>query len=241
MSFSSYDPHNRYRRRNLQRFAGFAVVFLAVATAAALGFFFGQQRVFQDEILMRAQLKALTEEKHQLEVALTEMKAEALTATTRYEDLQKLYEKTIPAGPVQDLMTLVHKQITEGIDPDRLAFLIRSARPPRNCTEPETQRFVVSTPTYKGPESKASIGEGAIVIKGEGASARTAKNEPEAWYDPSKPVVIHFISKDASEETKKGVMPIRYSVVEGGKEYRFTVAEGARSFAKVTFDVCDYP
>ncbi len=236
-----YDPYNRYRRRSMQRFAGFAVALLVMTLSAALGFFLGRQHVFKDEIVMSAQVDDLRAEKQILEEALTEMKAEALTATTRYEELQKTYEEAVPEGPVQDLIGLVHKQIADGMDPERLAFLIRSARPPRNCAEPETQRFVVSTPAYKGPESKASIAEGNIVIKGDGSSARNAKGEPEAWYDSGKLVTLQFILKDGRAETKKGVMPIHQSLIIGEKEYRFTVTEGARSFAKVTFDSCDYP
>ncbi|MGB4106176.1 MAG: hypothetical protein WBK55_00085 [Alphaproteobacteria bacterium] len=241
MSIYSYDPSNRYRRRSMQRMAGFSVALLCMLAGGALGFFLGRQDVFRDEIVMSSRLDALTSEKQELENAMTELRAEALTATTRYEELQKTYAETMPEGPVQDLITLVHKQIADGMDPGRLAFLIRSARPPRNCTEPETQRFVVSTPAYKGPESKASITEGAIAIKGNGVSARNAKGDPEAWYDPSKAVTLDFVLKDGRAETKKGVMPIHQSLVFGDKEYRFTVTEGARSFAKVTFDRCDYP
>ncbi len=241
MSLYSYDPYDRYKRRSLQRMAGFGVVLLVMSAAAAFGFFLGRQNVFKNDMMMAAQVETLTQEKLQLEDALTEMRAEALTANTRYEELQRTYAETVPEGPVQDLITLVHKLVSDGMDPERLAFLLRSARPPRNCSEPETQRFVVSTPAYKGPESKANIAEGAIVIKGGGISARNAKGDPEAWYDPGKSVDLEFILKDGRSETKKGVMPIHQSLIIENKEYRFTVTEGARSFAKVTFDHCDYP
>jgi hypothetical protein len=241
MSIYSYDPYNRYRKRNMQRLAGFAVMLLVMIAAAAFGFFLGRQNVFREELVMHAQVEVLTEEKKVLENTVTELKAEALTATTRYQELQKTVAETMPEGPVQDLIMLVHKQIGDGMDPERLAFLIRSARPPRNCAEPETQRFVVSTPAYKGPESKASIEDGTIVIKGSGVSAKNVKGDPEAWYDAGKAVSLEFLLKDGRSETKKGVMPIHQSLIIGNKEYRFTVAEGARSFAKVTFDSCDYP
>ena len=42
-------------------------------------------------------------------------------------------------------------------------------------------------------------------------------------------------------DNKAGIMPLHHSVVSGNREYRFTIEEGARSFAKVTFDSCDYP
>jgi hypothetical protein len=241
MSFYPYDPSSRYRRRSLQRFTAFGVMVMVMSAAAAFGFFLGRQNVFKNDLMMAAQVEALTQEKRHLEEALTEMRAEALTANSRYEELRKTYAETMPEGPVQDLIMLVHKQISEGMAPERLAFLVRSARPPRNCTEPETQRFVVSTPAYKGPESKANIAEGAVIIRGEGISARNAKGEAEAWYDPGKLVTLEFILKDGRSEKKKSIMPIHQSLIIENKEYRFTVTEGARSFAKVTFDHCDYP
>ena len=241
MSVYSYDPYTRYRRRSMQRLAGFSMALFCMFAGIGMGFFFGRQHVFRNEIVMSSQIESLTAEKHTLEDAVTELKAEALTATTRYKELQKTYAETIPSGPVQDLITLVHQQIADGMDPARLAFLIRSARPPRNCMDPDVQRFVVSTPAYKGPESKISIGDGSIVIKGVGSSARNDKGDPEAWYDPGKAVTIDFVLKDGRSESKKGIMPIHQSLVVGDREYRFTVTEGARSFAKVTFDSCDYP
>ncbi len=237
----SYDPYRRYKKRSAQRLVGLISVMAFMIVAGAFGFFLGRQSVFRNEILMKTQAESLSKEKQQLEETVTELKAEALTAVRRYEDLQKTYNETVVEGPIQELITLVHQQIADGMDPERILFLIRSSRPPRNCSEPETQRFVVSTPAYKGPESKASIADGTIVIKGEGVSSRNASGAPEAWFDAGKSVTLQFALKDGRSETKKGTMPIHQSLIIADKEYRFTITEGARSFAKVTFDSCDYP
>lgn len=241
MSLYIYNPSDRYRKRFMERMTGLGVVLLVMLGAAGAGFFFGRQVAFQDQIVLREQAKTLAAEKQQLENTVTELKAEAMTATSRYEALQKTYQETIPEGPVRDLIALVHKQLADGMDPERLTFLIHSARPPRNCTEPETKRFVVSTPAYKGPDSEVSIAEGIVIIKGNGVSARNASSQPEAWFDASKAITLEFTLKDGRSEKKEGVLPIHHSLIMGEREYRFTVAEGARSFAKVTFDSCDYP
>ncbi|MCF8496768.1 MAG: hypothetical protein K9G62_08930, partial [Alphaproteobacteria bacterium] len=156
------------------------------------------------------------------------------------EQFQETYRRVIPEGPMQSLVDLVRKQLDEGMDPARLTFAIRSARPPQNCSDPESKRLVISTPAYKGPPSQIGIAEGAIVITGAGVSATNSTGAPEAWYDPSRKVSISFTA-GGKTETETGVMPLRHSVVAGGREYRLTIEEGARSFAKVTFDSCDYP
>jgi hypothetical protein len=241
MSLNYYNPKDRYRQRHLQRMSGFLVVFGVMLCAGIVGYYFGKERANQDAIFLRKQVAGYTDERNAMQDMITELRTEARTATMRFEELEKTYKTAVPEGPTGDLLALVNKQLAEGMDPQRLAFLIRSARPPRNCTDPETQRFIVSTPLYTGTESKANIAQGGIYIKASGLSAKNEKGDKEAWYDASKAVNLEFITKDGRTEKKAGVMPLSHSIVLGGREYRFTVSEGARSFAKVTFDSCDYP
>jgi hypothetical protein len=215
---------------------------LVMCCSVLVGYYFGKERALQESVFLKEREKTLTQENSALQDSITQLRTEARTATLRFEELQKTYQDKVPAGGAADnLMTLINKQLEEGADPERLSFLIRSGRPPRNCTDPETQRFIVSNPAYTGTESNANIGQGAILIKAYGTSARNDKGENEAWYDPSKSISLEFALKDGRTDKKKGVMPLTHSIVLEGREYRFTVTEGARSFAKVTFDSCDYP
>jgi hypothetical protein len=243
MKLKSYNPYDRYRQRSMERVSAAFMVVFVMMLAAGIGFWIGRQTDVQRTQYLQGQIKESQLTREELQTQVTELRAEAQTATMRLEQLQKTYEETIPAGPMQDLLVLVRKQLEEGMDPQRLAFLIRSARPPRNCTEPETRRFVIATPANTGPASSVEIAEGGIVITGTGISARNDKNDPEAWYDPSKNIALEFNIAGAESivEKKAGIMPLRHSIVSGAREYRFSIEEGARSFAKVTFDSCDYP
>ncbi|MCC7304667.1 MAG: hypothetical protein IT558_00240 [Alphaproteobacteria bacterium] len=241
MSLASYNPYSRYRQRLFYRLLAFVMVVAVMAVSFFTGLMFGRERVSQDGVALQEQIKVISAERDTLQETVTALRTEARTATMRFEQMQENYHETVKQGPAAEIMTLVNKQLEEGMDPERIEYLIRSARPPRNCTDPQTQRFVVSTPAYTGAESRASIAEGAIAIKGKGASARNDKGASEAWYDPSKPVTMEFTINDGRTMSKKGTMPISHSIVVGSREYRLTIAEGARSFAKVTFDSCDYP
>lgn len=177
----------------------------------------------------------------EMEEILTQVRAEAQTANMRYAQLREEINEKLPDGPVQKLAALIREQLSSGINPERLAFVIKSARPPQDCTDAETKRFVIDTPAYQGPESVITIADGQIRIFGEGASARNDNGEPEAWFDPAKPVEIAFQAGSQTQEKKKDTLPIQHSLILGPREYRFTVEEGSRSFAKVTFDSCAYP
>lgn len=241
MRVSSYNPQNRYRKRSSERMVAFLVVFGILVLAFGFGFWVGKQKVGQGERSLKRQLETVLDERETLQDTVTELRVEAQTATTRYDQLQATYEEILPEGPLRDLTALLKQQLDEGRSAERLAFLIRSARPPRNCTEPETKRFVVSSPAYDGPKSKISLANGALEISGSGQSAVNSNGQPEAWYDPSKRLKIEFAAKGEKPFVKSGVLPLRHSIVVENREYRISIAEGARSFAKATFDSCDYP
>jgi cell division protein FtsB len=240
MSLSNYNPHMRYKERAAQRTVRFFTMLCIVLFSASVGFWLGKQYAAEQILSLREQISGLTKQSNLLQDSVTELRAEAQTANTRYEQLRAEFDAQMPEGPMRDLAALIRGQIEQGMDPGRLSFLIRSARPPSDCTEPETKRFVVSTPAYNGPASAVSVAEGAIVITGSGLSAKNERGRPEAWFDPAQPVRIIFKSKQM-REVKKGPLPIKYSMIAGDREYRFTVEAGARSFAKVIFDSCAYP
>ncbi len=240
MTLRSYNPHTRYKERAAQRFAALLGYMALILVSILIGFWLGKQYGATELITMKDEIQSLQTERDLLQSNATELSAAAQTANMRYEQLQEEVESIIPKGPMQNLVTLVRDQLKEGTDPERLAFVIRSARPPTGCVDPESKRFVVNTPAYNGPESKALIADGKIAISGSGSSARNDKRQPEAWYDPAKRVKIMF-NYDDKMETKSGTLPMRYSIVADDREYRFTIEPGARSFAKVIYDSCAYP
>jgi hypothetical protein len=241
MRMSSYSLQDRYRKRSNERLAGLAVVMGILFLSFGTGFWIGQIASRQSVSFLKSENVRLTQERDELQNSITGLRAETQTALARYSQLQKTYEEVLPEGPLRDLTQMLKTQLDEGRDPERLAFLIRSARPPKNCTEPEIKRFVATTPAYSGPESAIALADGALIIKGSGISAMNASGKPEAWFDPSQKVTLTFTGEGGVAEEKVGILPMNHSVVVANREYRLTISEGARSFIKVTFDSCDYP
>lgn len=242
MTFGSYNPRRRYIERDRKRANAVLVSLSIVALVAALSFWLGRQHAaFQINSLKKETEEARTQST-KLQDEVTKLRAEAQTANSRFDQLQQQYQKELPdSGPIRSLIELVTKQISDGMSAERLEFVIRSARPPRNCSDPASKRFMVKTPAYTGPDSAAAFGEGAVTISGIGASTRNQKGEPQAWFDASQPVTVTFKSADGQPETKTSQLPIQYSMIAKGREYRFTLSEGEKSFIKVSYDSCDYP
>lgn len=240
MSFG-YDPGGRYRRRAAEkrRKTMMFLIFLGIVFYA--GYWLGGENMLSTQIAYKQQAEKLESERAGLEQRIMELSSEVQSTQMRYSQLEEQYQKEVPTGDLKILTDLARKQLDAGIKPDRLKFVISAARPPRNCTEPQSKRFVVKTPVYNGPDGTVSFGDGAITITGYGDSAVSATGQAEAWYDPGKQVKIVFTQIGGKKTVKEGLLPIQHSMVVGNKEYRFTVAAGERSFINVTGDNCDYP
>jgi hypothetical protein len=230
-----------YRKQASEKRRKIITLCVIVALLCGLSYFWGGEVVRSGEMAYKQQAMKLQEERGQLEKTITTLKSEAQSSDTRYQQLEARYNTEVPQGEFRKLTDLVKKQLDSGIKPERLSFVIESARPPKNCTEPQSKRFVVKTPVYSGPHGTVAFGNGAITVTGDGVPAVSAAGSPEAWYDPGKAVKITFIEIGGKETVKEGLLPIQHSMVIGGKEYRFTVAAGERSFITVTSDSCDYP
>ena len=242
MALGQYNPRNRYRDRAIQRFNKTIFVLAAMAGFFALGFFIGGQNAVVQNGTLKLELSDKDARLKTLQDELTTVRAEAQTASSRLEQLKTQYEKDIPQdGPMREIIDMVKSQLDDGMAPDRLTFVLRSARPPRNCSDPSSKRFIIKTPAYKGSESVVTVGEGAVIVSGIGASARTREGQMESWFDPTQSINVTFKTSSGDIEKKSGVLPIQHSIISNGKEYRFTLAEGEKSFVKVTFDSCDYP
>lgn len=242
MALGKYNPRSRYRERQSKRTNAVILTILVAAAFIGFGFWMGRQHVvFQIESLKKEAVSAKADAK-KMQEDLTRTRAESQTSNLRFEQLQQQYDQELPAeGPTRELVKLLRKQLDDGMSPERLSFVIRSARPPRNCSDPLTKRFMVKTPAYSGPDSAATIGEGAVSVSGIGASSRNKNGQLEAWYDPTQAVTVAFKTAAGDLERKKGTLPIQHSLIAAGREYRFTLSEGEKSFIKVTYDSCDYP
>lgn len=242
MTIGRYNPRSRYRERHAKRMNAILMTVAVTVCFGGLGFWMGRQHaVFQIESLKKDAESAQADAKR-LQDELIKVRAESQTASSRLDQLQTQFDQELPAeGPTRALVQLVKKQLDEGMSPERLAFVIRSARPPRNCSDPSTKRFMVKTPAYSGPDSAAVIGEGAVNVSGIGASSRNKDGQLEAWFDPTQPVTVNFKTVTGETEKKNGTLPLQHSLIAAGREYRFTLSEGEKSFIKVTYDSCDYP
>ncbi len=238
-----YNTRKRYRQRARERLSFFIKASLVILVIGLIAIWVGKNYSSGQSSSLQQKITEQNKEIQTLQEDLLSARADSQTAMSRYVQLREEVSKELPnEGPLRELVALIRERLDEGMDPERLRFILESARPPRNCVDAAIKRFVVIIPNYKGPESGITLGEDDVIsVAGKGIAAKNDEGEDEAWFDPAKPVSITFSTSSGLSETKEGVFPIYHSLVVGDKEYRFTIDEGTQSFAKVTFDHCDYP
>jgi len=167
-----YNTHNRYRNRNRSQVRRLFMSIMFVLLVFLLGIWLGKGRAGGERVFLDAQVKEKTAQIVNLEEELMLSRSNAQTAEMRYTQLQNDVLKELPFdGPLRSLIEELRLRLDEGVNPERLSFAIKAARPPQNCTDPKIKRFVLSTPVYQGPDSKVEIDDN-VFLTGEGSSAK---------------------------------------------------------------------
>lgn len=218
------------------------VAILALASVfVAIGYYWGGVSSQEEKAGLRKQVAGLQVQEETLQERLTDLRARANTAEMRLSQVKDQMREHSPTGPLAELFALVRKQVEEGANPERLAYLIQSGDPPKNCKDRETLHFTVATPAYDGSDHIVKVPDTQISIEAYGTPSINKEGQVEAWYDPAKPVRISFSAPGADPLVRDGLFPIHQAIVFEGREYRFTIEAGAQSFARIIFDSCDYP
>lgn len=234
------DTRRRRRHQALWRVVRFLFGVLAVLGVGVYGYQVGasagQARSEQLEADLARFQRANLDLRDQIAVA-GKRSAEAEAAL---ESMRQRYAAEIPSGEAADLLEQVREQLSAGVEPERLAFLIGAAGLPACQSAPVTKRFMPRTPLSTGARSFIRFDD-RITVTGEGDSARSEAGLPEAWYDPAMPVRLEFRLLDGTTTSIEGIIPLTHQMAVDGKEYRFSAVQGERRFIEVTAQACALP
>ena len=241
MALGRYDYERRYRRRFWAGFAKFALFAAVLLGVGLFAYQMGIEQLKGRDVTLREEISSLSRQKAELELLASQMQHAARTAEAKSAELEARLQREVPAGDLARLASLVSDRLKSGMDPNRLAFVIAQAQPARNCQQPESKRFALSTPLLKTGNRTVGFGNNTVTVSGEGQSARNAQGNAESWFDPAQPVTIKVTAIGGKQTVATGVLPLHHAVVVDNTEYRFTFTAGARSFVEVTADRCPFP
>jgi cell division protein FtsB len=241
-SYSTFGEQRRRRRRQVRwSIVRFLFGLAAVAIVGGYGYQVGvsADQAWTDKL--EADLQRFQEDNLALRDQLAMTALHASAARTALEDLQRRYRARVPDGALAGLLGRVERQLQAGVDQARLAFLIDAAGQDAGCPQPPvTKRFTPRTPLGIGPVGAVRFDD-RITVTADAESALDEQGQPEAWYDPAKPVRLAFRTLDGRELAVEGTLPLRHSVLVDGAEYRFSAIPGPTSFVEITGQACPFP
>ena len=245
MTLSGYGGRLDRRRSNRWRMA----MFRLLAYAAVMGaisywaYSMGGERSENRNRALEQQMIGLQDENRRLRDETDAAVAARVAAVDRASRYQRQYEQEVPQGQVREIMMAVRDRLEEGVDPERITFVVGAVQNETRCApDIVSRRFIVQTPISAGANGSVSFANRAITVTGTGESSIDSSGNVAGWFDSAKPVSLSFAVPGGDSTAVKGLLPLHHAVVLNGKAHKFTVtAADTRGFVMVTEQVCDYP
>lgn len=241
MSLGRYDYERRYRHRFWSGVVKVGLLAAIVLGIALFSYQMGIEQIKGRDASLREENATLSRQKIELELLASQMQTAVRSSEAKIVELETRLQREVPTGDIARLVQLTQTRLSQGLNVNRLAFVIEQAQTHRDCQAAETKRFTLATPLLRTGGRSVSFGSGSVAVSGSGQSARNDKGAPENWYDPALPVTLKFTGIDGKDSEITGTLPFNHAVVVKGFEYRFAFAAGSRSYIDVTADRCPFP
>lgn len=232
------DERRRFRRRVI-----ILTFIIAIGAAATLGFQYGQETFVSQEAGLQAEIENLQQAQQELIAGLAQVQQDADQAKAELKALEDAYNRDVPGDALRELVELAASRLESGVPMDRLRFVLNETSEVSECGPVDVKRFRPTTPVtpVDQPADVVSFANGAVLIRGQGESARDELDNLQAWYDPNQPVAIRINLLDGRDIDLNDSLPIRYQTTSGSTEHRIILSAGPRSFLLATYQQCPFP
>lgn len=243
MTLGLHDQDKRHKRRLWSVLARLGLLALLLGATAVFAYQIGVEQVKVRSERLEDRIADLETTNARLEQNAVRLEAAVRTAERRLGMVREELLSEMEQGPQipEALSALVADRLSAGIPQDRLAAILRHVHVERDCSEPNTRRFIMPLSAAGGQSGSVAFAEGRFTVTGQGAPARSATGAAQAWFDPEQPVTLRFIDRDGATDEVSGRLPLGHAVIDGATEYRFVVTAGDRSLVTVAMDRCRFP
>mgnify|MGYP001805944753 CR=1 FL=1 len=245
MPLGYMEVERRERRQALFSFLRNLALVLILAASTMFAYQLGIEQVKARDTELQNQAIELTRQRDDLLGRLGQAQNAIRASEAKVAELEARLLREVPSGELARLNQLLTERLASGVEPNRLAYVITSLPTQRACQSPETKRFVLPVPgknNAPAPPRPLTLASGIFTLTGEGKGARNPQGRPENWFDPAQPVNLKIVTVATGKDTLlNGVLPLHYSAILDGIEYRFTFSASARSYVEVLGDRCAFP
>lgn len=239
MGLSEERGRVRRRRRAIWGFFRWVIAIGAIVAAGTWSYDIGTDLARQDVQILENSLTDTQQEAEGLRVQVGDLAAELSRVTSVLAQM----ERQVPDPEERAMLDLIEAREADGVDRDRIAFVLGSVADIRDCdAEPVTRRFIAKVAGgADNANDTVGFASNTITVTAIGQPARDAAGNIQGWFDPAEPLQATFTHISGLTTTAEGLLPLQHSVVVGDSEFQFTMIPGARSFVEVTADRCAFP
>lgn len=244
MSLGMAERQARARRRVIWALVKGTVALAIIILAGLFVYKTGVSVATIDVRKKNDQIAELTTRLQALQTENVALRAKAAQVERQAQEAEQRYKAQIPTGDSKTLLDLANRKLADGVDVQRLTFLINAASNQRVCDDkPETKRVQVKTPAGKlGKDAAATFADRKITVTADGQPALDKKGQQQSWFDPAQPITVHFALLGGQIVDASGVAPLQQQMVLGSSEFRFSVGvDEQKGFATITGERCNFP
>lgn len=225
---------------------GLAVAALAalVIVSGALAYQVAVSRYAMEAERLRRDLAVAREAGRRAVEQAAAAEQRAAAALARSARAQQERDAAVPRGEAARLLALLERQLADGVEPDRLAFVINAARVAPPCDDKlEVKRFQPRTPLSTSSLEVVTFHGDKVTVTAQAAALRDADGTLRPGFDPAQPVELRFTAIGGAIETARGALPLGHAFVLGGRELRFLArpSDKAPGRLELSMQSCAYP
>jgi hypothetical protein len=232
MAYQNRFARERRRRRALL----ITKTSLALAVAAGLvglgysAYLTGTELAFLRVGDLESRNTRLTKERDDARAEASRSQSSLNTLRQEKAELQARYAAEVPGGAMADMFGLVQQRLRKGVDPARLAEVLREAAPVQPCdTRTLRKRHPIQLASTRAPDMAVFL-EGLISV---------SVTIPSVTASPSQSATVTIATAWSDEPMKVTGLPAKRDIVINNAALHLTVdASDVPGFAAVAVSVC---
>lgn len=233
--------HTQARRHKRKKLMLTMTAVVMCLSAAYLGYRLGayHTELIHDKFLKEIEAQSAELSNYHQHVEDLQQKTELAKAEA--QTWQERYTREIPSGPTKELYDILTKKIEEGVQPDRLSFVLRNVQEAPKCLDTQiAKKIPIGIKDQKSAE-QISFFDGAVLLQGIGTAAQNQKGDKEFWFNPKNSISMTLTHVTGEKKEITGKLPFHTLLQVSDKAYHFNFRAGPKGYCFVTATLCDYP
>ena len=143
MSLGFHEVRARRRRRARWNTVKWLLILSLIGGSSVYAYTSGSQFAEREVAELQLTVDRLTEEVGNLREERGRLRGRVTAIEAKLSEAERRHAANVLEGPLADLVSLTREQLDAGVEPDRLAFLVRAAAKAPSCDRQSTEKRIL--------------------------------------------------------------------------------------------------